>query len=96
MVAATPVRHPVAVGAGLLSLSLCFQQVLLLQSLEVGEPLSVLSLAPLPAIVDRTTSIIGKTGRSDWLNDKPGRKKEQCCDAPNQNNRLVVPFVGRS
>ena len=50
MVAATPVRHPVAVGAGLLSLSLCFQQVLLLQSLEVGKPLSVLSLAPLPAI----------------------------------------------
>ena len=72
-----------AVGTGLF---LC-QQVLLLQSLEVGKPLSVLSLAPLPAIVDRTTSIIGKTGRSDWLNDKPGRKKEQCCDAPNQNNR---------
>ena len=35
-----------AVGAGLF---LC-QQVLLLQSLEVGEPLSVLSLAPLPGI----------------------------------------------
>ena len=35
-----------AVGTGLF---LC-QQVLLLQSLEVGKPLSVLSLAPLPAI----------------------------------------------
>ena len=35
-----------AVGTGLF---LC-QQVLLLQSLEVGEPLSVLSLAPLPGI----------------------------------------------
>ena len=39
----------VTVAVGGASLFLC-QQVLLLQSLEVGKPLSVLSLAPLPAI----------------------------------------------
>ena len=39
----------VTVAVGGASLLLC-QQVLLLQTLEMGEPLSVLSLAPLPAI----------------------------------------------
>ena len=38
-----------AVGGGLVR----GQQVLLLQSLELGKPLSVLSLAPLPAIRQR-------------------------------------------
>ena len=40
------VRAAAAVGGGLVR----GQQVLLLQSLELGKPLSVLSLAPLPAI----------------------------------------------
>ena len=39
----------VTVAVGGASLLLC-QQVLLLQTLEMGEPLSVLSLAPLPAM----------------------------------------------
>ena len=59
-----------AVGTAGLFLS---QQVLLLQSLEVGKPLSVLSLAPLPAIqhgCPEDRLYYWKIGRSDWLNVK--------------------------
>ena len=52
----------VTVAVGGASLFLC-QQVLLLQTLEMGEPLSVLSLAPLPAIHQENLCHVRKADR---------------------------------
>ena len=56
----------VTVAVGGASLLLC-QQVLLLQTLEMGEPLSVLSLAPLPEIHQENIVSCAK-GRSGQAN----------------------------
>ena len=63
----------VTVAVGGASLLLC-QQVLLLQTLEMGEPLSVLSLAPLPAIHQENLCHVRKAAQAkpkrqvrDWI-----------------------------
>ena len=63
----------VTVTVGGASLFLC-QQVLLLQTLEMGEPLSVLSLAPLPVIHQGNLCHVRKVAQAkpkrqvrDWI-----------------------------
>ena len=56
----------VTVAVGGASLFLC-QQVLLLQTLEMGEPLSVLSLAPLPATHQENLGHV-RIRKAVWIN----------------------------